>query len=163
MLNIRSFFSCALVLFVMFLMLLTCGNAFGAKGKNRHYRGVNVNSPVSMSIYGWLTFGGEIAPLGTEIAVFDSQEVLCGTAIVGEKEMGAFLMHVYGDDPTSPNKDEGLNTGEALRFEVYSPEMGTTLSGKSLLIEEVDGQTSGTVTLRFLDKSWYGIRVETGD
>ena len=55
--------------------------------------------------------------VGDIITAFDSDGVLCGKFEV--KEIGKYgFMHVYGDDITSPNLDEGPVEGDILTFYV---------------------------------------------
>jgi len=52
---------------------------------------------------------------GTQIQVFDSDNSLCGEFTVrAEGEYG--FMAVYGDDPLTPNTDEGAIEGDGLSF-----------------------------------------------
>ncbi len=53
---------------------------------------------------------------GDHITARTQSGVICGECVVGVQ--GAFMLHVYGDDPTTGNVVEGAADGEALRFEV---------------------------------------------
>lgn len=70
--------------------------------------------------FGVVTIDGKPASIGTVIDAFDPQGVRCGTFIVnevpGEGEYG--FMHVYGDDDTTPDFDEGAEPGDIIRFSV---------------------------------------------
>jgi len=52
---------------------------------------------------------------GDRLTVRTSGGVVCGECVVGTE--GAFMVHVYGDDPTT-DRVEGAVAGEELRFEV---------------------------------------------
>lgn len=68
--------------------------------------------------FGAVTIDEQPAPIGAVIDAFDPQGVRCGTFIVneglGEGEYG--FMHVYGDDDTTPDFDEGAVSGDTIRF-----------------------------------------------
>ncbi|HSH69018.1 MAG TPA: choice-of-anchor U domain-containing protein [Deferrisomatales bacterium] len=79
-------------------------------------------SPVSMTIAGYLSFGGVLPSAGAELAAYDPDGVLCGVSGV-DPASGAFILHIYGDDDTSA-ADEGALPGEALTLSVYDPVNG---------------------------------------
>jgi hypothetical protein len=57
---------------------------------------------------------------GDRIEVYDSDSVLCGETWV--KEESGFLVHVFGDDPSTAAIDEGAEAGETMRFVVNGME-----------------------------------------
>jgi hypothetical protein len=59
---------------------------------------------------------GTSLPAGTRIEAFDSDGIRCGLAEANAD--GSFLIHVYGNDPMTPNVDEGAREGEALAWRV---------------------------------------------
>jgi hypothetical protein len=67
----------------------------------------------SCDFYGWAGF-----PLhpGDVVTAYDPQGVLCGRFVVVERGVYGFL-HVYGDDPLTP-EDEGALTGDLITLEV---------------------------------------------
>ena len=58
-------------------------------------------------------FNGRPLRPGDVITAYDSNGVLCGAAVV--RHEGAYLLHVYGDDPKTP-EDEGAEEGEEITF-----------------------------------------------
>ncbi len=52
---------------------------------------------------------------GDVITVYDPDGVFCGKCVVKEDGRYGFL-HVYGDDPTTTDIDEGANTGDTIIF-----------------------------------------------
>ncbi|NOY45314.1 MAG: HYR domain-containing protein, partial [Deltaproteobacteria bacterium] len=80
-----------------------------------------------MTLVGFVTINEQPAPVGTEVAAFDPDGVLCGLAVVGDLEgapPGAYLMQVYGDDSTTSDVDEGAEANDSLTFQVYDPTSG---------------------------------------
>ena len=74
-------------------------------------------TPTPISTAFWAA--GTDLRIGDVITVQDSDGVVCGVG--GVQRDGAFLVHVYGDDPTTL-EDEGANAGERLQFFVnYQP------------------------------------------
>ncbi len=93
-------------------------------------------TPLSMTITGYLTFGGALPGAGAELAAFDPDEILCGVSGV-DPTSGAFILHVYGDDPVT-STDEGATAGEILTLRAYEPltrreSSGTDLTWSALL------------------------------
>jgi hypothetical protein len=82
-----------------------------------------VPTPVWVDFWGQLTFKGEPAEPGDQVAVFDPQGVCCGVATVTEESAaGGSLypfIHVYGDDSTTAAVDEGAVTNDLLKWMVY--------------------------------------------
>ena len=58
----------------------------------------------------------ELLSLGDVIQVFDKDSVLCGETQVTEE--GGFLVHVFGDDASTLEKDEGAEPDETVDFVV---------------------------------------------
>ena len=69
------------------------------------------------------TIQGAPAEVGDEIAVFDPDGVLCGACAVRLQGTYGFL-HVYGDDPTTSDVDEGASAGDALTFVAWDMSEG---------------------------------------
>lgn len=101
------------------LALLCASTGWALPAAPTHYA-VTGKGPVRMTLTGLLTVDGAPAGAGVEVAVYDPQNVLCGVSGVDAVNGGAFILHVYGDDPTTAG-DEGMTAGDALRFEVWSP------------------------------------------
>jgi hypothetical protein len=80
-------------------------------------RAVNVAGAVTPTrwVCDFWSPGGPDGPApGSILTVRDEQDVICGQALVGDD--GAFMVHVYGDDATTP-ADEGAVEGSPLSFE----------------------------------------------
>ena len=87
----------------------------------------NTVSNVWVDLYGTnLTVQGAPAEVGDEIAVFDPDGVLCGACVVRIAGTYGFL-HVYGDDPTTPDVDEGAGVGDALTLVAWDASEGCEL------------------------------------
>ena len=70
--------------------------------------------------YGSLTVQGQPAPVGTLLAVYDSDGVYIGDFRVTKAGQYGFL-HAYGDDPTT-TVDEGATSGDSLAFRLWLPD-----------------------------------------
>jgi len=64
---------------------------------------------------------GELAA-GDVVEFFDPEGTLCGRSVV-EEEGGYGLMAVYGDDPMTPDIDEGAREGDCLTIRVNGQEV----------------------------------------
>lgn len=74
------------------------------------------------------------APVGAVITAYDPQGVLCGQFTV--KQVGTFgFHHVYGDDVTTPDRDEGAERGDLITFHVN----GRVATADTLPIWRADG------------------------
>ncbi|MFH0810403.1 MAG: CFI-box-CTERM domain-containing protein [Pseudomonadota bacterium] len=81
------------------------------------------HTPVSVDFWGKLTIKGEPCEENDQVGVFDPQGVCCGVATVSRESAVPSLypvLHVYGDDSTTPNADEGATLNDRLTFKVYS-------------------------------------------
>jgi hypothetical protein len=58
---------------------------------------------------------------GDTVRVYDEDGVVCGDTLIAAQK--AFMVHVAGDDPTTPDEDEGANEGDTLRFEIGGKKM----------------------------------------
>lgn len=72
--------------------------------------------PAAAEFYGSVVIDGEYAPIGTQVAVYDSEGILCGKVEVRENGEYGFLS-CSGDD-TSTIDDEGAVAGEMIVFVV---------------------------------------------
>ena len=72
-------------------------------------------TPYWTDYFGTAFLNGAAVHVGDTITAYDPDGVLCGEFVVRtEGEYG--FMHVYGDDPTTPNVDEGAVAGDSVRF-----------------------------------------------
>lgn len=77
----------------------------------------------------WRDYYGEVdLPNGSIIEAYDSDDVLCGFAVVQRANQYGF-MHVYGDDANTP-EDEGARAGDVIRF-VCNGEIIATTDGST--------------------------------
>jgi len=71
----------------------------------------------NVDFYGTLTVNGEPAPVGTIVEAYDPDGVLCGRFTVTKEGKYGFL-HVYADDDTTSDVDEGAKPGDTITFKV---------------------------------------------
>jgi uncharacterized cupredoxin-like copper-binding protein len=110
--NVKLSFS--LLLAVMMLVVLSVAPSVQSVGPV-HFVDKTVSN-VWVDFYGTtFTVQGAPAEVGDEIAVFDPDGVLCGGCVVHLQGTYGFL-HVYGDDPTTLDVDEGASVGDVLTF-----------------------------------------------
>lgn len=93
--------------------------------------------------------------VGDTICVFDPDDVLCGKDFVKTDQGNiGFIVHVFGDDPTTAEKDEGAVEGDTLRFTIngdsacvvygdYTWEKDQSKEIKLVLLSGVDMQGHG--------------------
>ena len=71
-------------------------------------------TPYVCDFWSWGTAG---IVQGDTIDVYDDDGVLCGrTDVLEENGMVGFIVHVFGDDGTTPLIDEGADNGDTLQF-----------------------------------------------
>jgi hypothetical protein len=88
----------------------------------------NAVSNVWVDLYGTdLTIQGAPAEVGDEIGVFDPDGVLCGASVVRIQGTYGFL-HVYGDDATTLDVDEGASVGDALTLVAWDASEGREIA-----------------------------------
>jgi hypothetical protein len=78
-----------------------------------------VHTPEATDFWGALTVKGQPGQPGDQIAAFDSQGNLCGLVTLEAGVAPQFMLHVYGDDVTTHDVDEGGTNGDELTFQVY--------------------------------------------
>ena len=72
---------------------------------------VPVPTPTNVDFYGDIP-GGKV---GDEVTAYDPDGVICGKMII--RANGQYgLLHVYGDDPTTLDIDEGAEVGDHIMF-----------------------------------------------
>jgi hypothetical protein len=108
-------------------------------------------SPFSMATFsGASTLDGEPIPIGSVVTVRDEQGVVCGARVVSEE--GSYgLLHIYSDDGSTVDVDEGASIGDVLSFFVNDVPTGaqTEYSNHNSVVR-VD-ITAESVPLRHLD------------
>ncbi|MBE0596398.1 MAG: VCBS repeat-containing protein, partial [Desulfuromonadales bacterium] len=113
-----------------------------------------------MDVYGYLTIDGQAAGTGVEIAVFDPQGVLCGVSGVDSVNGGAFLLHIYGDDPFTGGIDEGASAQDSLLFKIYDPSLPGELEHRSITFVAASfGPVPATLPPLFQDFGSYGMNM----
>lgn len=110
------------MIFTVFpLLLLTL--LFSVQGAwAAHFQGVTPTMTM-VDFIGYITIDGWEADLGDEIGVFDDQGLLVGSTIITTKGQYGIL-HVYGDDPTTPRHD-GADSNSVLTFKLWQASSGT--------------------------------------
>ena len=76
-----------------------------------------IPTPQSVDFYGKAYINDNPVKKGTVITAYDWDGVRCGKFVV--KREGHFgFMPVYGDDPTTPDIDEGASPGDIITFKI---------------------------------------------
>jgi hypothetical protein len=79
----------------------------------------------SGSLLGQLTIVGEAADSIDIVAAFDPTGVCAGFShVVLHNGVSYINLAIYGDDPTTPGVDEGMNSGEPFTIQVYDASEG---------------------------------------
>ncbi len=110
-----------------------------------------VVSPFFMEVFSDAsTLDGLPIPLGTVVSVRDPDGVVCGSHVVSTA--GSFgLLHVYADDASTPDEDEGAQIGDALRLFVNDvPTSSEVVYTNHNTVSRVD-IAANTVAPRHLD------------
>ncbi|MFC1572706.1 carboxypeptidase regulatory-like domain-containing protein, partial [Candidatus Eisenbacteria bacterium] len=103
-------------------------------------------------------FDGEPLQAGDVVTVQDAQGIFCGSYHVTTAGHYGFL-HVYGDDPTTPEIDEGASSGDSLTFRVNgelatpTPPYPTWPQNGAVVQVELEAATTSSTTL-LLDEGW---------
>ena len=84
------------------------------------------NAPEWVDFFGNVTINGNPAPVGTVVEVYDPDNVMCGSYIVGAVGLYGFL-HVSNDYPETPSIDEGCIPGDSVRLTVNGIDAATTV------------------------------------
>ena len=93
-----------------------------------------IPTPTNVDFHGGVLLDELPAPVGAVITAYDPQGVLCGQFTV--KQAGTFgFHHVYGDDVTTPDRDEGAERGDRITFHVN----GRVATADTLPIWRADG------------------------
>ena len=66
---------------------------------------------------------GQPVQIGDVITAKDPEGTICGVHTVEHE--GAYLLHVYGDDPTTPDEDEGADDGDVITFYINERPVAT--------------------------------------
>ncbi len=101
-----------------------------------------VTTPKLADFIGTLSIGGQAAQVGDEIAFFDPQGVLCGVFRITDPYGSYGILHVYGDDPLTPNVDEGAVAGDVLSIRVWDASLATEWSATSVRLTAATPQGS---------------------
>jgi len=84
-----------------------------------------IPSPISGTLYGNVEIEGEVATGLDWIAAFDEDGNCAGaTSLIMYEGVAWVNLVIYGNDPTTPNVDEGMNTGENFTLVVYDESEG---------------------------------------
>ncbi len=108
-------------------------------------------TPSVSDFLGMVTVDGQSAEIGDEVAVYDPDGVLCGLFIL--HTTGQYgMLHVYGDDPTTPEIDEGAKEGDALTFKLYRSSTGVLYETADLKL--TSGSPIGSFVASFIPPVW---------
>ncbi|MBI5017185.1 MAG: hypothetical protein HZB55_17095 [Deltaproteobacteria bacterium] len=125
-----------------------------------HYSGWS-QTPTWMDVVGKISVNGAPAGAGVEIAVRNSQGLLCGASGVDASVAagGAFVLHVYGDDTSTPAVD-GARANEVLTFEVWVPSLSVVTPQAALTFSNGQfGTPPPTLPPVYADGQSYGMDV----
>jgi hypothetical protein len=112
-----------------------------------------------MTIVGYLKIDGRSTPVGSEVAAYDPDGVLCGVSGVDTGNGGAFVLQIYGDDRSTQNVDEGASAGDLLTFEVVIPTGSGEITRKARHFESVGFKEPASFPPPFRDKAHYGMNI----
>ena len=115
---------------MMIFFLATAGRLSNAWAG--HYP-VPISTNTWSDYLGTFRINGEDAQPGDEVAFFDPQGVLCGLFVVKDSGQYGFL-HVYGDDLTSLNVDEGARLEDVLIVRVWDASAGLEYFGTNVVL-----------------------------
>lgn len=101
-----------------------------------------LNTDSSVDFYGLLTINGVPAEIGDEVAAFDRDGGLCGRVTVTTQGNYGFL-HCYGDDPTTPDVDEGAVVGDSIWFKIWDISDGREYYGSPTVVSGTNPSTWG--------------------
>ncbi len=140
-------------------LLGLCPSAWALPAAPAHYA-VAARTPLVMTLTGLAYVNGAPAGAGVEVAVRDPQGVLCGASGVDAANAGAFVVHIYGDDPTTAG-DEGMTSGDALRFEVWDAASETVFTHAQIAFRPAPfGTAPPAYPPLFADRAAYTLDLE---
>jgi len=95
-----------------------------------------------------------------EIGIFISNDILIGTAIIGDTVPGYFFVAAYGDDTTTVIKD-GANSGDELIFKFWDKSEGKEyiVPQSDMKCEAYEGLCVSGIPLLWKDKTSFGLFV----
>jgi hypothetical protein len=120
-------------------------------------------TPYAVSFIGNFNINSLPTQPGDEVAFFDPQGILCGLSVV--HTAGQYgTVSVYGDDSTTPDKDEGALSGDILTVKIWDSQAGTELEGSALTLTA--GSIQGYAVPSFIppvwqDKASYVLNIDT--
>jgi hypothetical protein len=80
--------------------------------------------------YGKIMINGQMLIVGEKIEAYDPNGAICGEFVIRNSGVYGF-MHVYGDDPLTPNIDEGAKAGDVISFKYKGTLIGKTSTTSS--------------------------------
>ena len=138
--------------------------AFALNIDTRSHFSEPVPTPLISNYIGNISILGNPAEPGDEIAVFDPQGILCGHTRIGLT--GKYgVVHIYGNDPSTPAIDEGAETGDILEFQVWDKSTGVLLKSEDLT--QIPGAPMGSYISSSNPPTWaqetgYVLNLEAG-
>ena len=138
-------------------LILAFGRVYiASSGLDRHFVGVTP-TPFMVDFMGELLINNVGAEMGDEIGVFTAQGVLCGAMVI--KKTGQYgILHVYGDDPTTP-EIEGASPGSQLTFVIWESESDIEYS---VSVDEMATFSAGSFRSSPIPPVWTGDREKYG-
>ena len=109
-------------------------------------------TPYICNYIGNITINGELIDIGDEIGIFDPNGVLCGHFRI--KESGRYgMVHIYGDNPSTLNIDEGAEDGDVLTFKIWDNDLSKEWQTSEELFIATEG-ADGSFNNSFLPPVW---------
>jgi len=96
---------------------------------------------------------GADAQPGDEVAFFDPDGILCGVHVVVHPGIYG-IVHIYGDDPTTSDIDEGAQAGDTLTVRVWDQSEGMELSGSNIELLPADPPTGSSFVPALIPITW---------
>ena len=106
----------------------------------------------SCDYVGSFKINGVDAQHGDEVAFFDPQGVLCGLYVVDDSGQYG-VVHVYGDDPSTTEVDEGAGSGDVLTVKIWNASKEVELSGVCVRLSS--GDPAGSFDPSLIPPEWY--------
>lgn len=142
-----------------FLMILLGGLRIGFSTSLQHFYPVEA-TPFVVDFIGELMINNVPCKPGDEIGIFNEQGKLCGAAMISTP--GKYLIHVYGDDPTTFNVEEGAVPGDKLTFIIWLSELDLefpVLPGEMTPFSKGSFTHSPIPPIWSFDKEAYGLNI----
>lgn len=124
----------------------------GAVLNGTHFQSA-VPTDVFCDYMGTFKIDGVDAQTGDEVAFFDPQGVSCGLYVVDDSGQYG-VVHVYGDDSTTSEVDEGADPEDVLTIKIWDASEGIELTGVDLRMFGGSPPSGSSFVTSFLPPVW---------